>query len=255
LLLLAVQLVAYLTGYCLGRWRSRYPGNQPESVAVVVGGMLALLAFVLALTLSFASARYGERRTGALAEANAIGTAWLRAEAVGGERGKEIGRLLEQYAQVREDYARAERDRAATGKLNQRTNILQSAIWGHLTAIIADQPGPLSVSLMSALNETFDASAAERFAFGLRLPSQIFWLLIALTLVTAACLGYQLGIKGTNHYILVLLLSVMWTAVIVNILDLASPRLGNFRTDISPYRWTIQGFKGGVTVPPLLAVQ
>jgi hypothetical protein len=49
----------------------------------VVGGMLSLLAFVLALTLSFANTRFSERVEGTLAEANAIGTAWLRAEAIG----------------------------------------------------------------------------------------------------------------------------------------------------------------------------
>ena len=37
-------------------------------------------AFVLALTLSFANTRFSERRAGTLAEANAIGTAWLRGQ-------------------------------------------------------------------------------------------------------------------------------------------------------------------------------
>jgi hypothetical protein len=40
--------------------------------------MLGLLAFVLALTLSFANSRFSERIQGTLNEANAIGTAWLR---------------------------------------------------------------------------------------------------------------------------------------------------------------------------------
>jgi hypothetical protein len=213
--------------------------------------MMALLAFVLALTLSFASARYSERRAGTLAEANAIGTAWLRAEASGSVRAKEIGRLLEQYTQVREDFARAGRNETRIDELNQQTNALQSAMWGHMAAIIGEQPGPVSVSLMSALNDTFDAGSAERYAFRSRLPPQIFWLLIVLTLVSTASLGYQLGIRGKAERGLVILLTIMWTVVIVDILDLASPRLGNLRTDTSPYEWTRQGFKGGVTIPPL----
>jgi hypothetical protein len=59
--------------------------------------MLSLLAFVLALTLSFANTRFSERVEGTLAEANAIGTAWLRAEAIGHVRGPEIAKLLEEY--------------------------------------------------------------------------------------------------------------------------------------------------------------
>ena len=73
----------------------------------MVGGLLGLLAFVLALTLSFGSARFEERRQGTLAEANAIGTAWLRAEATGHPRGSEIARLLEDYGRLRKDYLQA----------------------------------------------------------------------------------------------------------------------------------------------------
>ena len=249
LLLLAVQLGAHVLGYRLGRRRSEHA--QPENVGVVVGGMIALLAFVLALTLSFASARYSERRAGTLAEANAIGTAWLRAEALGGKRGEQIARLLEQYTKVREDFARTGRVRERISELNQQTNALQSTIWGHMAAIIREQPGPVSVSLMTALNDTFDTGMTERFAIESGLPSQIFWLLIILTLVSTVSLGYQLGIKGKAQPVLVLLLCAMWTLVMVNILDLASARLGNFRTDTSPYDWTLRGFKGGVTIPQL----
>src|SRR6516162_5266441 len=77
---------------------------QAEGVGVVVGGMLSLLAFVLALTLSFANSRFSERVAGTLTEANAIGTAWLRAEAIGHVRGPEIAKLLEEYTQIRREF-------------------------------------------------------------------------------------------------------------------------------------------------------
>jgi len=54
------------------------PDTPREGVGVLVGSLLGLLAFVLALTLSFASERFNERRLGTLAETNAIGTAWLK---------------------------------------------------------------------------------------------------------------------------------------------------------------------------------
>lgn len=213
--------------------------------------MLGLLAFILALTLSFANARFTERRAGTLAEANAIGTAWLRAEAIDHPRGKEIARLLEQYTQVRRDFVAAGRDRDRINELNQRTSNLQSSIWGHMVAIVRDRPDPVSTSLMSALNDVFDESAAERFAFDLRLPPQVFWLLVGMSILSMATLGYQFGLKGNPSRILLLLLAIMWTAVIVDILDLASPRLGSFRTATAPYDWTLQGFKSGVSIPPM----
>jgi hypothetical protein len=51
-LLMAAQMLAHEAGYWLGYRRKARGGEvQAEGVSVVVGGMLGLLAFVLALTL------------------------------------------------------------------------------------------------------------------------------------------------------------------------------------------------------------
>ncbi len=247
LLLLVAQLAMNELGFRLGQRRAARQDAAPENVGIVVGGVLGLLAFVLALTLSFANARFAERRAGALAEANAIGTAWLRAEAIGTPRGHEIARLLEDYTRVRRDFANVGNDAAAIDALNARTNALQSTIWGHLAAVAQEQPNPISASLMASLNDMFDAGTAERFAFNQRLPPQIFWLLIFMAMTAMGVLGYQIGLRGRP----VGLLTVMWTLVIVHILDLASARLGSFRTGTAVYEWTLKGFSGGVSIPPL----
>jgi hypothetical protein len=91
LLLFVAQMLAHEVGYWLGSRRRAHGGEvQAEGVGVVVGGMLSLLAFVLALTLSFANSRFSERVEGTLAESNAIGTAWLRAEAIDHVRGPRL---------------------------------------------------------------------------------------------------------------------------------------------------------------------
>ena len=252
LLLWVAQMLAHETGYWAGFGRRARGGEvQAKGVSVVVAGMLSLLVFVLALTLSFANTRFSERVEGTLTEANAIGTAWLRAEAIDHIRGPEIARLLEQYAQVRRDFVSERRDQSAIDELNRRTNTLQSKIWGHMAAIVREQPNAVSTSLMAALNDAFDQATAERFAFYLRLPSPIFWLLIGMTLLGMAALGFQLGLTGKRVHILVAFLSIMWTVVIVDILDLASPRIGALRASAAVYDWTLQGFKGGLQIPPI----
>lgn len=253
--LFLAHLVFYELGYRTGRRLHDRTGNAPEAVGVVVGGMLALLAFVLALTLSFASARFAERRMGGLSEANAIGTAWLRAKAIGTPRGDEIATLLEQYTAIRADFVRAGRDSEAVENLNGRTSALQSRIWGHLSAIVRERPDAISGALMASLNEAFDASTNERFAFETRLPMQLFWLLVGITLITLACLGYQFGLRAKPLRILIALLTLMWMSVIVDILDLASGRLGKFRTGTAAYEWALKGYEGGITIPPLPAPQ
>lgn len=251
LLLLLVQLAFHEVGYRLGFQNKASAATQSESVGLMVGGILGLLAFVLALTLSFASNRYSDTRQGVLVEANAIGTAWLRAGAIGMPRGDEVARLLEQYAKLRLDFVRAGRDEARLASLNQATNALQSKIWGNVAAIVREQPSDVTSSMMESVNEVFDAATAERLSYARKLPPQVFWLLMGMTVLGMSVLGYQMGLKGRTIRPMVVLLTVMWTVIIVDILDLASARFGSFRTSTAAYEWTIQGFQGGVHIPPL----
>jgi hypothetical protein len=243
LLILAGQLAVHEIGYRFGGRIKARRGGEPENVGVVVAGMLALLAFVLALTLSYATTRFNERRLGTLDEANAIGTAWLRAKAIDSPAAAEVARLLEEYLDVREGFVSAGLDQAVRAKANDDTSRLQQAIWRHVSTLVRERPDPISASLMAAVNETFDASTAERFALGVKLPWQIFWLLIGLMLLSMASLGYQFGLKGRPVRLPILLLTAIWTIVILNILDMASARIGNFRTDTRVYQWTRQGFQ------------
>lgn len=250
LLLLLVQLLAKELGYLYGRRRAREGSEQSEGAGIVVAGMLGLLGFVLALTLSFANSRFDERRAGTLAEANAIGTSWLRAQAIDHPRGGEIGRLLADYTRVRADFVRAGRDAAVLDELNHRTSALQNEIWGHVAAIVREQPNAISASLMSSINETFDASTAERFAFAFTLPPQLLWLLLAMVMLGMAAIGYQLGLRGRPLRLVSTLLTLMWSLVIMDILDLSAARIGSFRTSVEVYNWTLQGFGGGIRIPP-----
>jgi hypothetical protein len=249
-LLFGILFIAHEAGTLVARRAVGRGEKAPEGVGVVVGGLLALLAFVLALTLSYANGRFSERRAGALAEANAISTAWTRAQAIGHPRGKEIARLLEEYTKVRLAFVEAGRDKAGLAEINKTTNALQSRMTGHLAAIVQELPNTVSTSLMASLNETFDAATTERFAYDRGLPSQIFWLLIVLGVLSAAALGYQMGFVRKRPRALAAVLLLAWTVVSIGIFDLASPRLGSFHTNGNAYRWTLQGFSGGVQIPP-----
>ncbi|MFO1132181.1 MAG: hypothetical protein U1E16_09245 [Hyphomicrobiales bacterium] len=235
-----LQLTLYEFGFSRGQKRKSV-SDQRESVGIIVGGMLGLLAFVLALTLSFANDRFSDRREGTLLEANAIGTAWLRAKAIGSPTSEEIATKLAGYIDLRKRFVMAEIGNPSINDINAKTAALQMEIWALVSTLVRERPDAISANLMTAINETFDAATSERFAFEFRLPNQVFWLLIGMTLVTMGCLGYQLGLIGRQGRILVALLSLMWTVVIVDILDLASTRLGSFRIDASVYDQAISG--------------
>jgi hypothetical protein len=247
---LLLQIAAREIGYWFGRRSASRSEAAPEGVGVVVGSMLALLAFVLALTLSFANNRFSEREAGALAEANAIGTAWLQAGAIGHPRGDEIARLMKDYAAVRSAFVKASYDRPVIDELSSRTSVLQNEMWGHVAAIVRERPDAVSSTLMASLNQAFDMSTAEAFAFEKRLPPPLFWLLIGMALLSMAALGFQLGLRGTPLRVMSALLTLMWTLVIIDILDLAAARIGDIRTSTLVYDWTLKGLEGGFVIPP-----
>jgi hypothetical protein len=249
-ILFIFQLAAREVGYAIGRRHvASHPGSA-ETVGIVVGAMLALLAFILALTLSFANTRFSERRADTLSESNAIGTAWPRAEAIGHPRGVVIARVIEDYARTRADFVRAGKDTAALDAITQRTQALQTQIWGNLTAIVREKPDVISAALQASLNDMFDAGSAARFAYSLRLPAGLFWLLIGMAMLGMAALGFQFGLRGNPTRIMSMLLALLWTVVIVDILDLAAARLGTIRTGAAVYDWTIQGFGQDIPIPP-----
>ncbi|WP_338150868.1 bestrophin-like domain [Neoroseomonas soli] len=254
-MLFVLQLLSREIGHWLGRRTAVSGAGEPEGVGVIVGGMLGLLAFVLALTLSFSSARFQERRDGTLAEANAIGTAWLRAVAIDHPRSAEVARLLEAYVPVRRDFVQAPLDTGRIAAIQARSDALQGEMWGHVSALVRERPDPVAASLMAAVNDVIDQSAAERLAFVTGMPPTLFWLLIGMTFATMAGLGYQLGLRGMRLRLISLVLITMWTVVMTAILDLGSPRLGSVRTSAAPYDWTMQGFAGGNRIPPLPAAR
>lgn len=245
-LLFVAQFASREFGYWLGRrHHDRRGTSDAEGVALVVGGLIGLLAFVLALTLSFGSTRFDERRRGTLAEANAIGTAFLRASTIGHPKGGEISQLLTDYTRVRRDYISAPRDFPLLQDLNQKSSQLQTEIWNRMTSITSERTDPVVVALMTALNEVFDMGTAARFAHDIRFPESLFWLLIGMALISMGALGYQLGLKEQRSHIIATILTAVWTAVIIVILDLSAPRFGSIRTSGEVYDWLLQDMSGG----------
>ena len=242
LALILVQAVSAWVGFRVGQRLSDSAKLKAEANGLVTGGILGLTAFVLALTLSFGTGRMAERRSGALEEANAIGTAWLQATALPDPRAASIATLLEDYAQTRLDFARAEFRAPELEALAGTTNDLQSRIWAEMTALLATRTDPHSVSLMNAINHVFDMTSAERLSLASGMPPRLVDILVVMVCISAAVAGYQLGLKQQRAPVQMGLLFVVWSGVIVTVLDFGAPRLGGFRTVTDPYIWTIEGF-------------
>lgn len=248
-----IFLVALITGeigYRCGRFRAdRKQASDSErgTIGTLVAAMVTLLAFGLGLTISFAQGRFEARRGLVTEEANAIGTAWLRAGFFAAPEGPRMRVLLEEYAQVRLDYIQAE-DMTTVPALRARTNDLQNELWAQITSVVAKRPDPIASSMAAALNELIDLSLSQRFAFANRVPVYLMWTILAGSLLSIGAMKFQFGVTGARQPTLTVMLLFMWTGAIILIVDLNRPRLGWIKVDPAPLTWTIQGFGSGT--PP-----
>lgn len=241
---------AYAAGIGLGRMRRARGKAAKDAASFVTNGLLGLLAFTLGLTIAMAQGRFEDRRRATLDEANAIGTAWLRAGAIGHARGAEIARLLEEYAQVRVAFLLADHGSPAIATANAETSRLQALIWGHSAALVRERGDAVANALQASLNETFDLATTMRWAFAAPLPGELTLLLLGMSVLAIGAMGYQFGLTGAGSMALALLLLTAWTASMVVVADLSTGRLGAVRPDPAPYLWTIEGFHGGIAIPP-----
>jgi hypothetical protein len=245
----AAALFLFLTlameaGYLVGRRLviKRLATNQEaSSISTLTTGMLGLLAFTLSLSIGFAQNRYEARRDLVLAEANAIGTAWLRTKLIDGDEGPLIAAKIEDYAKARLDFTIAASS-VDVPALVARTNALQDDIWGITRVVARRSPNPVTTSLVNALNDMFDLSASQRFTYATGVPNALMVSLYFGALLAIGALGYQFGLAGKRQVILSSLLLLMWSGGMLLIVDLSQPRLGGIRVDSEPLVWTIQGF-------------
>lgn len=248
--MLLLQFAALVAGNWIGRRRARrMAGDSAESVGIVIGGLLGLLAFTLSISIGIADKRFDDRRRAALDEANAIGTAWLRAEAIGHPRGTEIARLLKDYTETRLAWLQAPRRSPLLQASLDETSRLQAQMWAHATAIARERPDAIAAALMASLNETFDLATTQRWAFRGQAPPELPWLLFSLTLLGVGGIGFQWGLKHRWHPVLALLLLSSWSLCMMLIVDLSNPRVGEVRVDLSPYRWTLESIAAGAPAP------
>jgi len=213
------------SGFRFGRRRIRSEEETKDpSMGSMVGATLGLLAFMLAFTFSMASSRYDTRRHLIRDEANAIQTAYLRADFVSEPRRTEIQRLLREYVDVRLAGVRQPDPRPAIA----RSEEIHHQLWVLTAAEGNRTPGSIVVGLyINTLNELIDLHT-KRVQAGLRsrIPSVIIYALYFVTVLAMASVGYLAGLTGKRNHFVTGALVLAFSSVMLLIIDLDRPHEG-----------------------------
>jgi hypothetical protein len=217
-------LLSVECGWHLGRYIRRSSEHEMEAP---VGGMVAaglgLLAFMLAFTFNMSATRFDARRQVVVEEANAIGTAYLRAGMLPG-RQDEIRDLIRDYLDVRLEMVRT----GALAEGIRQSEAMQRALWAEAEAIARSSPDSIVVGLfVQSLNEVIDIHA-RRLAVGVRsrVPGTIWLVLFSVAGISLGAMGYHIGLSGSNRSFVTIAVAIIFSTVIWLIADLDRPREG-----------------------------
>jgi hypothetical protein len=221
---LLLVLISVEGGYRLGQYRRRRSEQETESpLGAMVGATLGLLAFMLAFTFGTAADRFDSRRQILLDEANAIGTAYLRAGMLPEQR-QEIRALLRDYVDTRLQAVQS--NRIAEGI--RRSEQLQDQLWAKAVILGERNPASIVVGLfVQSLNEVIDIHA-KRVTAGVRnrIPGSIWLALLSVAVIALGAVGYHVGLAGTSRSLAQVAVALTFSVVIGLIADLDRPQEG-----------------------------
>ena len=228
LVTLASMLLFTELGYRLGGWRGTAARRETESpVGSIVGAQLGLLAFLLAITFSLAITRFEERRQVLLNEANAIGTAYLRADLLPEPDRTQVRKLLTEYTDIRINAVAT----GAVAPAIKRSEEIHTQLWPYATAAARADPRSVPAGLfVEALNAIIDQHAT-RLQAGVqnRIPGTVWFILLSVAAMSFLIIGYHGGLTASARSPAVTVVAIAFASVFWLVLNLERPHEGALR--------------------------
>jgi hypothetical protein len=228
-------LLAYECGFRVGRWwQNRTPEEKEGPTSMIVGSLLALLAFLLAISMGLASDRFEARRGLVLAEANAVGTTYLRAGYLPDPASRQIRELLREYVPLRimNDHLPEAEIRARIAQSGE----LHSKLWSVTEELARAAPESHPVALfIESLNQVIDlhGSRITGAIYG-RVPETVLLLLFLSSILTLTMVGYNAGLRLRRSPLAAFMMTLFLGAVLTLVVDLDRPRDGFLTANQQP---------------------
>jgi hypothetical protein len=226
LLFLLSFLILWLAarlGASLCKRRVALNQEERDDFAVILGATLTLLGLIIGFSFSMAITRYDQRKNYEEAEANAIGTEYLRADLLPADNAANVRSLLSKYLDQRILFYQ---ERSSNlDEINTRTAQLENDLWSAVRPVAAAQPTPIVSLVVSGMNDVLNSQGYTQAAWWNRIPLAAWFLMFLIAICGNVILGYylhDLKIRGTLSLVLPLVLSISFLLIA----DIDSPRRG-----------------------------
>lgn len=227
---LALAIVSFVVLWLCAHFGATYLGRRapadPEAhddLGLVLAATLTLLGLIIGFSFSMATSRYDLRKNYEEAEANAIGTEYLRADFLPEADAARTRVLLKQYLAQRVLFY-GNRDRAQLTQINSQTSALQGQLWASVRAA-GNQPNPINALVIGGMNDVLNSQGYTQAAWWNRIPRAAWTLMILIAVLCNLMLGYAVRHLQSSFGLLSVLPVVVAIAFYL-IADIDSPRAG-----------------------------
>ena len=231
LLLFPISFALLALATWLGGRYARYSKivrESPEDFNVVQTATLTLLGLIIGFTFSMAVNRYDQRKNLEEEEANAIGTAYLRADLARSAPCGESCVTCSSNTPANACGFYTTRDAGELEAANAQAGKLQNEMWAAVRDGALDNPNPLKALAVASINDVVNSQGYTQAAWWNRIPHGA-WVLMSLLAICANFL-VGLGAKGTSAPLrLMVVFPMIIAAAFFLIADIDAPRGGAIR--------------------------
>lgn len=226
IMLAAALLLTAEVIYRFGVTKSEgYDDRRIGQVATVQAATLGLLALVLGFTMSMAEARFNMRRQILVAEANAIGTTYLRTDFLSEPERTRSRELIRSYVASRRVYYSASEDEAPAA--TARSQALSSQLWSYAASVAGEHPDwDVLATYVESLNEMIDLETTRDMAIRARVPGLIDGLLVLVAFAAMGVTGFATGVSRARTALSLYVVPVLVAMACGVIMDLDRTRFG-----------------------------
>lgn len=215
---IAAQIGIYL------RKRRTLKDAEREDFGVVQAATLTLLGLIIGFSFSMAVTRYDLRKSYEEAEANAIGTEYVRAGLLPSADAAAVRVQLRKYLDLRILFYRT-RNQRELEQIDASTAHVQAEMWSLVQAPATAQPTPVIALAVSGMNDVLNSQGYAQAAWWNRIPAAAWALMIAIAICCNVLVGYgerSAQARASLLFILPLVVSVSFLLIA----DIDSPRGG-----------------------------
>ena len=217
-------LAAWIGGW-FGARRSDFSEDMRSDFGVIQSATLTLLGLIIGFSFSMAIGRYDLRKSYEEAEANAIGTEYVRADLLSPDEASVVHGLLRQYTDLRVRFYNT-RDSEELNQINQQTADIQNRLWVAASRTATAQPTPVRALAVAGMNDVLNSQGYTQAAWWNRIPDGAWLLMFGIAVLSNFLVGF--GARKVRPRLLMMLPLAVAISFFL-IADIDSPRRGVIR--------------------------